>query len=221
MVLNYGGFQKNISPITQPMRLKTSQQQETRGIFTSARDNKKFDNNIITEQSRRTFNYTTNEEDNHVAATSLDSTSTSDLDDVYNSVNYNNNDESELESVYDPNDYTRTTIDEMKTKLNKMTNQYVHGVKSQMEDTCSKLKLQQKLNQKTAAKKKFKCDEKAAGDSKKSHPSVEDDVMMKKILKMKTDCYNKIDQNLKILQRVDSLTEDLYKNHLNNSSKKH
>lgn len=128
---------------------------------------------------------------------------------------FNTEEESENESIYeDDNDYTKRTFNEMESRMNAMTNKYFHKIKSQLSATCSKLKVQQKHKQEKP-KAQSKLDEKAAGDTRtqtQTHP--ENDNVIKSFRKIKAECYNKIDENLKILQQIDSVNDKLYKNYM-------
>lgn len=117
--------------------------------------------------------------------------------------------DSEHESLFDHNDYSRT-LTEMESKMNATTNQYFRKIKSTLSDTCSKLKFQQK--QKPVKSKNS--NDKAAGDFKGTQEHPENDHVIERILKMKSDCYKKIDQNLKILQQIDDVNDKLYKNYI-------
>jgi hypothetical protein len=112
----------------------------------------------------------------------------------------------------------------METKVANMTNQYIGRVKSQIDETFSRLKMQRQLHEKEKSqkpmprqKKCFKRSDNGAGDTKNAVRTMENDLQLKKLQRMKTDCYNTITQKLKILQQVDRLSEDLYKNHLKNA----
>lgn len=136
----------------------------------------------------------------------------SEIDSVYSSNCYHDDNESEMESIYDPDGYTYRALQRMETKVNTITNKFVNKVKSEVDETFSKLKIQSKFN---SGKGKALKVEKGSGDTvKTSHKSIENDAMIKKMLKQKTECYEKIEHNLKILQHLDSLTDKLYKNHV-------
>ncbi|KAG5676076.1 hypothetical protein PVAND_005930 [Polypedilum vanderplanki] len=144
---------------------------------------------------------------------------------VYNNYVYDNS-ESETESIFDPDEYTRKTLNDMETKMNAMTNRFVFRVKSEVDETFSKLKLQQKFKDKI--KKDPKKDEKAknldrggAGDTiKHQQKNPEEDITFSLLQKKKAQAYKNIEQNIKVLQNVDQLTDKLYKNHLSNLKKK-
>lgn len=131
---------------------------------------------------------------------------------------YDNNDvESEQELFDNCHDYDRT-LNEMESKINAKTNKYFRSVTKTLSDTLSKLNLQPPTRPKQ--KFKVKTDNKAAGDSKGTQEHhVEDDVVIERILKIKTDCYKKIDQNLQILQKIDDINDKLYKNYITSGSK--
>lgn len=146
----------------------------------------------------------------------MDFSSESEFESVINCQFYT--DESENETIYDDyvdNDYTKRTFNEMETKMNAMTNKYFHKIKTQLSDTCSKLKIQQKLT-KEKPKAQTKLDEKAAGDTRAqtNYDQPENDNVIKSFRKMKAECYSKIDENLKILQQIDSVNDKLYKNYM-------
>lgn len=128
-----------------------------------------------------------------------------------------NTDESEKESIYDDDDsdYTKRTFEEMESKMNAMTNKYFHKIKSQLSATCSKLKVQQKHSIEKP-KAQLKVDEKAAGDTRAFRP--ENDSVIRNFKKIKADCYSKIDENLKILQQIDSVNDKLSKNYMFNQN---
>lgn len=128
------------------------------------------------------------------------------------------NDESEKESAYGDDDETSRAFSEMEKKMNAMTDRYLRRIKSQLTETCSKLKLQQKQS-KLKYKTTPKYDEKAAGDVK-NNLYAEGDSYIEKFKQSKADCYKKIDENLKILRHIDSVTDDLYNNYLGNNGNK-
>lgn len=135
----------------------------------------------------------------------------SEIDSVYSSNCFHDN-ESEMESLYDQDEYTNRALRRMETKVNTFTNRFVNKVKSEVDETFSKIKIQSKFNSTKVKNPKV---EKGSGDTvRKSHDSVENDAAIKKILKSKSDCYDKIEQQLKILQKIDQLTDKLYKNHI-------
>lgn len=131
--------------------------------------------------------------------------------------------ESEIESQFDDDEenFTTRTIQEMESNMNATTNRYFRKIKSQLFDTCSKLKAcpkpQPNLNKSKTYGKKF--DTKASGDSnncnqQKQRGCLESDIVIGKFQKVKAECYRKIEENLKILQQIDSASEKLYKNYL-------
>ena len=140
----------------------------------------------------------------------------SEVDDVYSNSNYCDSD-SETESVFDPDEYARKTLDEMETKMNTMTNRFVHRVKSEVDETFSKLRLQQKLKEKSKPKnprqeeKVNKMPERGCGEPLKSR--AEDDTF-NLLQRKKMRAYGIINENIKVLQQVDKLEGKLYRNHL-------
>jgi hypothetical protein len=133
----------------------------------------------------------------------------SDTDVIYSDFNYGDA-ESEMESVSGSDDYARRAFDKMETKMNTMTNEFVHNVKSEIDLTFSKLMLQQKKEK----SRKHKSQEKGSGDAKKIN-FIESDNELKNLLKMKKLYYSQISKNLEVLQHIDQLTDKLYKNHVN------
>lgn len=142
-------------------------------------------------------------------------TSDSEYESVLNCQYLDLDDNSEHESLFDPNDDVSRTFNEMESKMNATTNHYFHKIKSQLNETCSKLKVHQKH------KPRGKAEEKGAGDFKSvPQPSTpENDAVIDRIMKLKSDCYKKIDQNLKILQKIDQVNDKLYKNYIASASK--
>lgn len=130
---------------------------------------------------------------------------------------YADDDDSEHESHFDDhNDYSHT-LTEMESKMNATTNQYFRKIKSTLSETCSKLKIQQKNKPK---RKSTHDDKQAAGDFKSTQvPHVDNDVYIERMLKLKTGCYKKIGENLKILQQIDQVNDKLYKNYIPSGSK--
>jgi hypothetical protein len=129
-------------------------------------------------------------------------------------------DKSEHESLFDDhNDYSYgRTLSEMESKMNATTNQYFRKIKSTLSETCSKLKVQQKHKPRGKASPDERNDKAAGGDFKSAQDQHED-AYIDKILKLKTNCYKKIDQNLKILQQIDQINDKLYKNLIASGSK--
>ncbi|KAL7043173.1 hypothetical protein ACKWTF_001420 [Chironomus riparius] len=137
----------------------------------------------------------------------------SEIDSVYSSSCYHDDDnESEMESLYDRDEYTHRALLRMETKVNTITNKFVNKVKSEVDETFSKLKIQSKFN--STKGKTTKVDKGSGDTAKKSHDTVENDTVIKDMLKNKRECYEKIEQQLKILQQLDQLTDKLYKNHM-------
>lgn len=148
-------------------------------------------------------------------------TSSATSDSEYESIlsrQYADDNESEHEVLFDDSslDYSRT-LTEMESEINATTNQYFRKIKSTLSETCSKLKIQQKHKPK---KKSSPCNKQGAGDFKNTQvPQPDNDVYIDKMLKLKTDCYKKIDQNLQILQKIDQVNDNLYKNYIPSGSK--
>lgn len=198
-------------------------QQQSKAPTSRARDNVKFENiddiprSCHQEQIRKVYN------NNHYSAQNkelYDSIANgniynnngmeSEIDSVYSSNCYHDN-ESEMESLYDQDEYTHRALRRMETKVNTFTNRFVNKVKSEVDETFSKIKIQSKFNSTKVKNPKI---EKGSGDAaRKSHDSVDNDAAIKKIIKSKSDCYEKIEQQLKILRQIDQLTHKLYKNH--------
>lgn len=133
---------------------------------------------------------------------------------------YTNDDNSENETFFDDkdNDFSQRALTEMELRMNEATNRYFRKIKSQLIETCSKLNLQKKQTNNSSrekAKASKKHDEKAAGDAMKA-PHLDDDQIIKQFQKTKAECYGKIEENLKILQQIDSLNHKLYKNYMLN-----
>lgn len=128
------------------------------------------------------------------------------------------NEETENESQFEDDDdnFTARTFQEMESNMNATTNRYFRKIKSQLFETCSKLKACPKQQQQNLGKAKIygkKFDGKASGDSN-CRNSLESDIVIGKFQKVKAECYRKIEENLKILQQIDSASEKLYKNYL-------
>lgn len=135
----------------------------------------------------------------------------SEIDSVYSSSCYHDGLESETESLEGSEDYTHTTLKRMETKVNTMTNRFVSKVKSELDQTFSKLKLQQKVS--NQGKSRISKNQ-GSGDSHKTRYTIENDEMIKQIHAVKANCFAKIEKSLKILQQVDQLTAQLYQNHI-------
>jgi hypothetical protein len=157
---------------------------------------------------------------------SSDEDSSSAINDLFSNRAYCNDEKSELESEFEPDVYTHQTLKNMEAKMNAMTNRFVYRVKSEVDETFSKLRVQQKYKEKRQGKNGLKKDEKmkipdrGAGDSlKHTTHSKDDDATFSMLQKKKMQAYTIIDQNIKVLQQVDHLAERLYKNHLTNLKK--
>lgn len=121
----------------------------------------------------------------------------------------NDNFEGDLsESVWEGDEDIDESIQGLQKGLNRITNKYVHNVKSQVEVAMSKLKLHETRK---AHLPEPKADQVGAGDIK----APQTDELYKKMELMKKECYKKIEANLNMLKNIDSLTDEMHNNLLN------
>lgn len=113
---------------------------------------------------------------------------------------------SERESDFD----VRASIGNLQKDFNKLTQRYVKKVQSHVDNTLTKMKTRDKKPD-VKTKKKPWIKPKEAGDS--SQPSED---VLKKMERMKKECYRKIEANLATLRNIDSVTDEFYRINVNN-----
>lgn len=129
------------------------------------------------------------------------------IDSLYdNDRSFKNRSESSAESEIDVSEEIHESIQNLQEGLNRITNNYVRRVKSQVVIAMGKLKLQDKL--KPPQKKKVVEHE---TPEKKKFAQTEDLYM--KMEMMKRESYRKIEANLTQLKHIDSVTSAINKNY--------
>lgn len=143
----------------------------------------------------------------------------SDIESLYDNDNFTEEEsECTMESDYNPKinqrSSLRASIEDLQFGLKKITNKYVQEVQSQVDTAMSKLKIQEKAIPKLVKK----VDEHGAGDVKRTKPQTGD--ILKKMEEVKQNCYRKIGANLKMLEKIDSITNEVFLDHLTVYNKK-
>lgn len=206
---------------SQEIHRKNQEKKGQQGVKFNENDKKRTKNFVLCQprheasslQEGRSFhpNFSRYEYPSRECNYSSSDSDTTEIEDGAESLYDNQNFEMELsESVFEGDDDIQHSIQDLQKGLNRLTSRYVRKVKSKVNGTMSRMKLE---NRKTQLPKQQERNP-GVGDIK-AKVSQADDELYKKMDLMKKDCYKKIEANLNMLKNIDNLTDEINHNLFN------
>lgn len=136
------------------------------------------------------------------------------VDSLYDNENFGRHDsetmgESEFEVETEPEPDVSKSIQNLQNELDRITYNYVHKVKTEIEEAMSNMKI---LDRPKLVKRVQEKQERGAGDKKRAQD--EKLFVLKKAEIEKNECYRKIGAILHRMRDIDNMTEEFMKNHI-------